>query len=321
MRDHGLLETIRRLRGARLWGSDFLPLEPFYRTISAVPWRLTCWAGALALAVDAAMLGLLVRIDVNFLEGSLSASQRRYQDQSSSAAPQTRGHPAESRLARADVSLAGRGRPDCLAADAHRPPRGVGSAAAGGGHRGIDRAVGSDEQGTVPGRRARRAGGLPDAGDDAGGVVRLSRRSGRDCVAQVAADPAGGRGPGPTGHPGAADDQPALAAAGRRGRGEGRLAGDAARRRPGFHRHSTCSCSAWTTCSSCSFPWRRGGHHAGRFAARRPDDAGNDRENRHRGPRRGLRGTGGAGRLLGRRPVVARGRRAGPGWPCRWRPA
>ena len=56
-----------------------MPLEPFVRTISAekIFPDLIGWALAAA-AVDLALLALVVRIDVNYLESSLVASQKRY---------------------------------------------------------------------------------------------------------------------------------------------------------------------------------------------------------------------------------------------------
>lgn len=76
----GLRETARQLHASPLGFWLMAPLEPFSRAIAAtriVP-DLLGWA-ALAAAVDAAMLALVVRLDVNYLEASLVASQRRYQ--------------------------------------------------------------------------------------------------------------------------------------------------------------------------------------------------------------------------------------------------
>lgn len=77
--DQGPVEAVRRLRSSTAGFWLLAPLEPFSRAITAhrlLP-DLLGWAG-LALAVDAALLLLVVRIDVNYLEASLAASQRRY---------------------------------------------------------------------------------------------------------------------------------------------------------------------------------------------------------------------------------------------------
>jgi hypothetical protein len=77
--ERGFQEAGRGLRGSAVWFWIVLPLEPFARTIAAeryVP-DLIGWAAAAA-AVNLALLALVTRLDVNYLESALAASQKRY---------------------------------------------------------------------------------------------------------------------------------------------------------------------------------------------------------------------------------------------------
>ncbi len=77
--DRGFQEAARRMResGALFW--LLMPLEPFVRAISAekIFPDLVGWALAAA-AVDLGLLAVVIRIDVNYMESSLVASQKRY---------------------------------------------------------------------------------------------------------------------------------------------------------------------------------------------------------------------------------------------------
>jgi hypothetical protein len=76
--ERGFQEAAHRLRCSSLGFWLFMPLEPFVRTIIAVKIPdLIGWAAAAA-AIDLALLALVVRIDVNYMESSLVASQKRY---------------------------------------------------------------------------------------------------------------------------------------------------------------------------------------------------------------------------------------------------
>jgi hypothetical protein len=77
--DRGFQEAAHRMRDSAVWFWLVMPLEPFVRTITAekIMPELIGWAAAAA-AVDLALLALAVRIDVNYLESSLGASQTRY---------------------------------------------------------------------------------------------------------------------------------------------------------------------------------------------------------------------------------------------------
>jgi hypothetical protein len=77
--DRGFQEAARGLCDSAVWFWLVMPLEPFVRTVTAekIMPDLIGWALAAA-AVDLALLALAVRIDVNYLESSLVASQKRY---------------------------------------------------------------------------------------------------------------------------------------------------------------------------------------------------------------------------------------------------
>ncbi|MGD0655880.1 MAG: putative ABC exporter domain-containing protein [Thermoguttaceae bacterium] len=77
--DRGFHEAARGLLNSAVWFWLVMPLEPFVRTITAekIMPDLIGWAAAAA-AIDLALLALAVRIDVNYLESSLVASQKRY---------------------------------------------------------------------------------------------------------------------------------------------------------------------------------------------------------------------------------------------------
>ncbi|MGA2062764.1 MAG: putative ABC exporter domain-containing protein [Thermoguttaceae bacterium] len=77
--NRGFQEAAHGIRGSALWFWLTMPLEPFVRTISAgkIFPDLIGWALAAA-AVDLALLAVVVRIDVNYLESSLVASRKRY---------------------------------------------------------------------------------------------------------------------------------------------------------------------------------------------------------------------------------------------------
>jgi hypothetical protein len=77
--DKGFQEAASGMRGSAVWFWLTMPLEPFVRAISATrifP-DLIGWALAAA-AVDLALLAVVILIDVNYLESSLVASQKRY---------------------------------------------------------------------------------------------------------------------------------------------------------------------------------------------------------------------------------------------------
>jgi len=77
--EKGMSETVILMRHSEIGYWVFLPLEPFARTIiaeSVFP-GLICW-GALAAAIDLALLAFALQIDVNYLESSVVASQKRY---------------------------------------------------------------------------------------------------------------------------------------------------------------------------------------------------------------------------------------------------
>jgi hypothetical protein len=77
--DRGFQEVAHRVRESAAWFWLLMPLEPFVRTITAekiVP-DLIGWVLAAA-AVDLGLLAVVIRIDVNYLETSLVASQKRY---------------------------------------------------------------------------------------------------------------------------------------------------------------------------------------------------------------------------------------------------
>ncbi|MGA2798927.1 MAG: putative ABC exporter domain-containing protein [Thermoguttaceae bacterium] len=77
--ERGFQEAARGMRGSALWFWLTMPLEPFVRAISAqkIFPDLVGWASTAA-AVDLALLALVVRFDVNYMESSLVASQKRY---------------------------------------------------------------------------------------------------------------------------------------------------------------------------------------------------------------------------------------------------
>ena len=77
--DRGFVEAAHVLRVSTFGYWLFLPLEPLVRTIVAerIFPDFIGWAAA-GTALDLVMLMLVVRIDVNFLESSVSASQKRY---------------------------------------------------------------------------------------------------------------------------------------------------------------------------------------------------------------------------------------------------
>ncbi len=77
--DRGFVEAAHGLRTSAIGKWLFLPLEPFVRTITAekIFPQLIGWA-AVAAVLDLALLSLVVRIDVNYLESSVVASQKRY---------------------------------------------------------------------------------------------------------------------------------------------------------------------------------------------------------------------------------------------------
>ena len=77
--ERGFLETAHSVRQSAAWFWLMLPLEPFVRTIAAerIAPDMIGWALAAA-GVDIALLAAVIRIDVNFLEGSMVASQKRY---------------------------------------------------------------------------------------------------------------------------------------------------------------------------------------------------------------------------------------------------
>jgi hypothetical protein len=77
--NRGFQEAAHGLCNSAVWFWLAMPLEPFVRTITAekIMPDLIGWAAAAA-AVDLALLALAVRIDVNYLESSLVASQKRY---------------------------------------------------------------------------------------------------------------------------------------------------------------------------------------------------------------------------------------------------
>jgi hypothetical protein len=77
--NRGFQEAAHGLLNSAVWFWLVMPLEPFVRTITAekIMPDLIGWAAAAA-AVDLALLALAVRIDVNYLESSLVASQKRY---------------------------------------------------------------------------------------------------------------------------------------------------------------------------------------------------------------------------------------------------
>jgi hypothetical protein len=77
--DRSFVEAAHGLRESDLGRWLLLPLEPFVRTMTAerlFP-DLIGWAAAAA-AIDFVILALVVRIDVNYLESSVVASQKRY---------------------------------------------------------------------------------------------------------------------------------------------------------------------------------------------------------------------------------------------------
>lgn len=80
MMERGFVEAAHELRESELGHWLLLPLEPFVRTVAAerIFPDLAGWAAAAA-AIDALLLTLVVRIDVNYLESSVIASQKRYE--------------------------------------------------------------------------------------------------------------------------------------------------------------------------------------------------------------------------------------------------
>jgi hypothetical protein len=80
MMSGGFVEAAHGLRESEVGRWLLLLFEPFVRTIAAervIP-DLVGWAAAAA-AIDLVLLALVVRIDVNYLESSVVASQKRYQ--------------------------------------------------------------------------------------------------------------------------------------------------------------------------------------------------------------------------------------------------
>jgi hypothetical protein len=77
--ERGFQEAMRGMRSSAVWFWLTMPLEPFVRAISAAKIfpDLIGWALAAA-AVDLALLAVVVRIDVDYMESSLVASQKRY---------------------------------------------------------------------------------------------------------------------------------------------------------------------------------------------------------------------------------------------------
>ncbi|MBI3865312.1 MAG: hypothetical protein HY290_25845 [Planctomycetia bacterium] len=76
----GIVELAAQFRSTGLGRCLLAPFEVFSRTMTAeffLP-DFLAWGG-LALAIDAALVGLVLRLDANFLESSIAASQRLYQ--------------------------------------------------------------------------------------------------------------------------------------------------------------------------------------------------------------------------------------------------
>ncbi|HEY3967930.1 MAG TPA: putative ABC exporter domain-containing protein [Planctomycetaceae bacterium] len=76
----GVIEYARNFRSTELGQCLLAPFEVFSRTMTADVFfpDFLGW-GALALVLDAALLGLVLRLDANFLESSITASQKLYQ--------------------------------------------------------------------------------------------------------------------------------------------------------------------------------------------------------------------------------------------------
>jgi hypothetical protein len=77
--EQGFTKAAHGLRESALGYWVFLPLEPLVRTIAAerIFPDMLGWALA-ATAMDLVLLAMIVRMDVNFLESSIGASQKRY---------------------------------------------------------------------------------------------------------------------------------------------------------------------------------------------------------------------------------------------------
>ena len=78
--EQGILEQVQAFRRSPTGFWVLAPLEPFGRTITAerlFP-DLVGWA-ALAAAIDAALLALVIRLDVNYIEAAMAVSAKIYQ--------------------------------------------------------------------------------------------------------------------------------------------------------------------------------------------------------------------------------------------------
>jgi len=78
--ERGLMPAVESIRSSTVGFWLLLPFEPFGRTFVAqhVFPDLVGWA-TLAAAVDLALLGLVMRLDVNYLEAAVAVSQKLYQ--------------------------------------------------------------------------------------------------------------------------------------------------------------------------------------------------------------------------------------------------